>query len=145
FVADQLIVATGAYERPVAFPGWTLPGVMSANGARRLIEQGVQPGARVLVGGCGGPARAAAELLRTSGANVVDVVDPSEGRMVVRAAGSQALERVSVANVDADWYPAGGSEQTLEVDALVLAYGLLPENQLARLAGCAPEGSEYVG
>ena len=48
-VADQIVVATGAYERPVAFPGWTLPGVMTSGGAVRLVEQGVVPGLRVLV------------------------------------------------------------------------------------------------
>jgi D-hydroxyproline dehydrogenase subunit alpha len=31
--AEALVVATGAYDRPIAFPGWTLPGVWTAGGA----------------------------------------------------------------------------------------------------------------
>ena len=33
---NNLVVATGAYDRPVPFPGWTLPGVMTAGGAQTL-------------------------------------------------------------------------------------------------------------
>src|SRR5262245_16714140 len=51
--AQQVILATGAFERPLAFPGWTLPGVMTAGAARRLLEQGVAPGDRVCVAGYG--------------------------------------------------------------------------------------------
>src|SRR5205823_9656523 len=40
-IADQVILASGAYERPVAFPGWTLHGVMTAVCASRLFAQGV--------------------------------------------------------------------------------------------------------
>ena len=48
------MLATGAYDRPVAFPGWTLPGVMTAGGAQALAKgQGVVPGRRVLLAGAG--------------------------------------------------------------------------------------------
>jgi thioredoxin reductase len=145
-VADQVILATGAYERPVAFPGWTLPGVMSAGGALRLLEQGASPGQRVLVAGFGCWVTAAAERLRSGGVHVVDVVDAAAraGRLVVRAEGDGALERVVVARVDAEWCPRAGTSQVVETDALVLAFGYLPENQLARLAGCLHEDSGYV-
>jgi thioredoxin reductase len=142
--ADQIVLATGAYERPVAFPGWTLPGVMSAGGALRLVEQGVMPGARVLVAGYGSHVASAATALRDSGVNVVDVTDASAGRMVVRAEGEQTLARAVIAGCDAEWRPRTNTEQHLDVDALVLAFGYLPENQLARLAGCEHEDSEFV-
>ena len=49
-----IVLATGAYDRPVAFPGWTLPGVMTAGGAQALSKgQGVLPGRRVLLAGAG--------------------------------------------------------------------------------------------
>src|SRR5919202_1602231 len=98
-VADQVILATGAYERPVAFPGWTLPGVMSAGGALRLLEQAVAPGQRVLVAGYGEWAASTAAELRAGGVNVIDVVDASarEPRIVVRAEGDTALRAVRVA------------------------------------------------
>jgi NADPH-dependent 2,4-dienoyl-CoA reductase/sulfur reductase-like enzyme len=52
--ASAIIVATGAYERPVPVPGWTLPGVMTAGGAQVLLKsQRVRPGRRVLLAGTG--------------------------------------------------------------------------------------------
>jgi NADPH-dependent 2,4-dienoyl-CoA reductase/sulfur reductase-like enzyme len=52
--ARAIVIATGAYERPVPVPGWTLPGVMTAGGAQVLIKsQRVRPGRRVLLAGTG--------------------------------------------------------------------------------------------
>jgi len=52
--SKAIIVATGAYERPVPVPGWTLPGVMTAGGAQVLLKsQRVRPGRRVLLAGTG--------------------------------------------------------------------------------------------
>lgn len=49
-----LVIATGAYDRPVAFPGWTLPGVVTAGGAQTLAKnQWVKPGRRMLLAGAG--------------------------------------------------------------------------------------------
>lgn len=51
---DHLIVAPGAYDRPVPFPGWTLPGVFTAGAAQRLVKlQGILPGERILLAGTG--------------------------------------------------------------------------------------------
>ena len=45
--ARQVILATGAYDRPVALPGWTLPGVVAAGGAQAMAKShGVLPGLR---------------------------------------------------------------------------------------------------
>ncbi len=49
--AHRVLVATGALERPVPYPGWTLPGVMSAGAAQILMKSaGVFPREAVLVG-----------------------------------------------------------------------------------------------
>jgi thioredoxin reductase len=51
---NQLVVATGAYDRPVPFPGWTLPGVFTAGGAQKLVKSDrVLPGRRILLAGTG--------------------------------------------------------------------------------------------
>lgn len=49
-----LIIATGAFERSVPFPGWTLPGVFTAGGTQTLIKmQGILPGKKFLLAGTG--------------------------------------------------------------------------------------------
>jgi NADPH-dependent 2,4-dienoyl-CoA reductase/sulfur reductase-like enzyme len=49
-----LVVATGAYDRQLPFPGWTLPGVYTAGGAQALLKgHGVTVGRRVVVAGTG--------------------------------------------------------------------------------------------
>ena len=52
--ARYIVVATGAMERPIPFPGWTLPGVMGAGGASNLIKNGgLKPDGRVVLAGSG--------------------------------------------------------------------------------------------
>jgi thioredoxin reductase/bacterioferritin-associated ferredoxin len=52
--APSLVVATGAHERVVPFPGWTLPGVIGLAAATILLKShGVAPGRRVVIAGCG--------------------------------------------------------------------------------------------
>jgi NAD(P)H-nitrite reductase large subunit len=109
---------------------------MSAGGAARLLEQGVRPGERVLLAGHGAWVAAAATELRRVGLELVDVVDADDGRIVVRAEGERGVERAVIASA--------GSETMVEIDALVLAFGWLPENQLARLAGCQHTDGAYV-
>jgi thioredoxin reductase len=144
--ADHVILATGALERPAAFPGWTLPGVMTAAGARRLMEQGVSPGQRVLVAGYGHWVASIAAELRAGGVNIVDVVDATStsGRIVLCAEGDRSIERAAIARAATDGSTRAGSERVVEINALVLAWGLLPENQLARLAGCTHTESTYL-
>ncbi len=50
----HLLVATGAYDRPVPFRGWTLPGVFTAGGAQKLVKsERVLPGENILLAGTG--------------------------------------------------------------------------------------------
>ena len=72
----RLVLATGAYERGLPVPGWTLPGVMTTGAAQTLLRaHQVAPGRRVLVSG-NGPLnmQVAAELARAG----VDVVALAE-------------------------------------------------------------------
>lgn len=63
--AKAVLIATGAQDRPVPFPGWTLPGVISAGGLQNLLKgQRVVPGKRAVVVGNG-------PLLLLIGANLV--------------------------------------------------------------------------
>lgn len=74
--ARALIVAPGARDRPVAFPGWTLPGVITAGAAKIMVAiQRVLPGRRILVAGSGPLALAFSAQLRGYGANIVEVAE----------------------------------------------------------------------
>lgn len=81
--ARAIILAIGAYERPAAFPGWTLPGVIMTGGAQTLLYQGVLPGRKVLLAGSGPLQLLVAKKLLTAGAEVVAVLE-SSARLVQR-------------------------------------------------------------
>ncbi|WP_275593302.1 NAD(P)/FAD-dependent oxidoreductase [Rhizobium gallicum] len=67
-----IIVATGAFERPMPIPGWTLPGVMTAGAAQILLRtSGRIPDGRIVLLGCGPLLLVAAQKLRDAGANVI--------------------------------------------------------------------------
>jgi NADPH-dependent 2,4-dienoyl-CoA reductase/sulfur reductase-like enzyme len=52
--ARRIILATGAQERPMPVPGWTLPGVMSVGAAQTMLKaQALVPEGRVVIAGCG--------------------------------------------------------------------------------------------
>ena len=74
--AERLIIATGAYERPVPFPGWTLPGVMAAGGIQTLMKtMRVRPGRRAIVAGTGPLILGVANWLHEIGVEVVAVLE----------------------------------------------------------------------
>ena len=74
--ARRLLIAAGAHDRPVAFPGWTLPGVVTAGGAQALVKASrVVPGNRVAFAGSGPLALAFPAQLRHYGVNVVLVLE----------------------------------------------------------------------
>ena len=78
---ERLVLATGAHERTVPLPGWTLPGVMTTGAAQTLLRSSqVAPGQRVLLSG-NGPLnmQVAAELVR-SGVTVTALVEQADLR-----------------------------------------------------------------
>lgn len=71
-----LIVATGALERPVPIPGWTLPGVMTAGAAQTLLKaSGLAPNGRVVLAGSGPLLYLLAWQLARAGRPVAQVLD----------------------------------------------------------------------
>jgi hydrogen cyanide synthase HcnB len=74
--AERLVLATGAYERPVPFPGWTLPGVITAGGAQTLVKTlRIRPGRRALVAGTGPLLLVVANQLHEAGVEVAAVLE----------------------------------------------------------------------
>jgi D-hydroxyproline dehydrogenase subunit alpha len=73
---DKLILATGARERFLPFPGWTLPGVFGAGGLQALVKGGFPVrGKRVAVAGSGPLLLAVAVHLRQYGAHVTSIAE----------------------------------------------------------------------
>ena len=73
---QQLIIAAGAYERPVSFPGWTLPGVMTTGAGQTLARAyRVAPGQRVVIAGNGPLNLQLAVELLSGGAKVLAVLE----------------------------------------------------------------------
>jgi D-hydroxyproline dehydrogenase subunit alpha len=91
--ARAVVIATGATELALPFPGWDLPGVTTAGAAQALLKgQDVVVGDRVLVAGSGPLLLPTAAALSVSGARVVGVLEATAaGPAAVRAAGLAAF------------------------------------------------------
>ena len=85
--ARVVVVATGAYDRQLPFPGWDLPGVMSGGAAQSLVKSsGVLPGSRIVVAGTGPFLLAVSCTLLEAGADVRAVVEANgPERLLLRA------------------------------------------------------------
>lgn len=158
FKADAVIIAAGARENMIPFPGWTLPGVMGAGAAQTLMNlHGVRPGKRVLMVGSGNVGLVVGYQLLQAGVELAAVIDaaPRVGgygvhaakiaRMgvpfylshtVVRAEGEDHVTGAVIAQVDKAFRPIPGTEISLDVDTVCMAVGLSPMSQLAGMVKC---------
>ncbi|GAA3101139.1 NAD(P)/FAD-dependent oxidoreductase [Streptosporangium carneum] len=74
--ARTLLIATGAHDRPLPFPGWDLPGVLTAGGAQALLKGDlVVAGHEVVVAGTGPFLLPVAAGLAEAGADVLGVYE----------------------------------------------------------------------
>ena len=74
--AKQVILATGAQERPFPIPGWTLPGVMTAGAAQIALKSaGAIPSGRTVIAGCGPLLYLLAGQLAAAGCQIAAVLD----------------------------------------------------------------------
>jgi NADPH-dependent 2,4-dienoyl-CoA reductase/sulfur reductase-like enzyme len=166
----RLVLATGARERFLPFPGWTRPGVVGVGGAQALLKQGARfRGLRVVVAGTGPLLVAVAAALKADGARLVGAVEQARlARLLGFGAAllghpAKALQALGfgarlagipfrtgswVRSVDPAGTGAGldlrltngRREWTWACDVLACGYGLVPNVELPRLLGCALEG-----
>lgn len=156
--AKRIILSTGACENPLAFPGWTLPGVMGAGAVQTMMNvHRVLPGKTVLMIGSGNVGLIVSYQLLQAGAEVSAIVEalPTIGGYGVHAAkirragvpimtshtaakatGKTRVEEVTISKIDEKWRPIKGSEQNFDVDLVCIAVGLTPLSELAWMAGC---------
>jgi sarcosine oxidase subunit alpha len=146
--AREVVLATGAIERPLVFPGNDRPGVMLASAARTYLHRfGVRVGSQIAVlAGCD-EAYAAALDLHAAGARIAIVADvraaaTGEGVQAARAAGLRIAERatvlatsgwrgvrsVTLGTVAADGTIGRG--QTVDCDTLLMSGGYTPSVHL---------------
>ncbi|MER6451646.1 FAD-dependent oxidoreductase [Streptomyces sp900105245] len=85
--ADAVLLATGSYERVLPFPGWTLPGVVTAGGAQAMLKGGlVLPGRTAVVAGTGPLLLPVATGLAAAGARVAALAESAAPRALLRRA-----------------------------------------------------------
>jgi len=164
---DGLILATGATDRVLPIPGWTLPGVFTLGAAQIALKaQGCAIGARVVCVGSGPLLYLVAWQYRKAGVAVVAVLDtaplsakrhllrglPFAPAIVLRGLRMAAelklrgtalhhgVENVRIeggARVERIAWRQRGRDESLACDGIGYGLGLRPETQLADLAGCA--------
>ncbi|MCP2241700.1 NAD(P)/FAD-dependent oxidoreductase [Lentzea aerocolonigenes] len=154
---DALVIATGAYDRPLPFPGWDGPGVITAGAAQALAKQGVTLGERVIVSGTGPFLLPVATALQDLGATIVGVYEANSparwlrepravlanrhkiselasyrkvlSRLETRTAViAKHGSRVTVAKLDRHWRPV--SHRTEHADLVCIGHGFLPRTDL---------------
>lgn len=86
FRAPQLIVASGALERPSPMPGWTLPGVLNAGAAQIAMKSGASiPCGQIVLAGGGPLLLLVACQLLDAGAKVAGIVETSPAANIGQA------------------------------------------------------------
>ncbi|WP_371526552.1 FAD-dependent oxidoreductase [Streptomyces sp. NBC_01283] len=89
--ADAVLLATGGYEKVLPFPGWTLPGVLTAGGAQAMLKGGlVLPGRTAVVAGTGPLLMPVAAGLAAAGAEVAALVESADPKAFARHAATLA-------------------------------------------------------
>ncbi|MGW6731650.1 FAD/NAD(P)-dependent oxidoreductase [Streptomyces sp. NPDC055013] len=83
--ARAVLLATGGYERVLPFPGWTLPGVITAGGAQAMLKGGlVVPGRTAVVAGTGPLLLPVATGLAAAGVEIAALVEAADPKSLVR-------------------------------------------------------------
>jgi thioredoxin reductase len=157
----SIVLAMGCRERSrgqLSIPGTRPAGIFTAGTAQRFVNvEGFIPGKKVVILGSGDIGMIMARRLSLEGVEVKAVVEilPYVGGLirnevqclhdfdiplllehtVTQIHGEQRVEAVTISKVDKNKKPVNGTEQNIECDTLLLSVGLIPENELSRMAG----------
>lgn len=166
-MAEKTIIATGAYENMLTFPGCDLPGVYGAGGFQTLMNvDGVLPGKKILMVGAGNIGLIVSYQLMQAGGQVVALAEgmsriggykvhadkirrmgvPIHLSHSIKAVhGTDRVEAATLVKVDEKFQPIAGTEFTVEVDAVCLSVGLSPLAEIFHGAGCRMEYVPALG
>jgi NADPH-dependent 2,4-dienoyl-CoA reductase/sulfur reductase-like enzyme len=160
----NLVLATGARERFLPFPGWTLPNVMGAGGLQAMVKSGLPiRGKRVVVAGTGPLLLAVAAYLRKHGADIPIICEQASWSSLARfgfallghpgkidqgwqlkkdlegvpfAANSWPLAAHGQRTLESVTVSRGGKSETIECDYLACGFHLMPNTELPQLLSC---------
>jgi D-hydroxyproline dehydrogenase subunit alpha len=160
----SLVLATGARERFLPFPGWTLPNVMGAGGLQAMVKSGLPVrGKRVVIAGTGPLLLAVASCLRKQGAEIPLICEQAPWNRLARFAAALMLYPGKIVQVLAlrkdiagiplatsSWPLAAhgdqrlkrvtisraGKSETIHCDYLACGFHLVPNTELPVLLGC---------
>jgi len=156
----NLILCTGARERLLPFPGWTLPGVTGAGGLQALIKGGLDVREqRIVISGSGPLLLAAAATAREQGAHIVCVAEQATLSALASFAAQlprwpgKALQALTL--IEPRFYASShvvsahgrdtltsvrlqrkGLTMELDCDRLACGFGLVPNIALGQMLGC---------
>ena len=164
FKYANLILATGARERFLPFPGWTLQNVIGAGALQALVKSGLPiSGKRVVVAGTGPLLLAVAAYLKSHGAKIVAIYEQASraalAKFALKVVGqkgklAQAIslrrELKDVPLITSAWPVAAngnsvlksvvisrkGNPKEIACDYLACGFHLVPNTELAALLGC---------
>lgn len=169
YVAPRILIATGAIERPVARPGWTLPGVLSAGGAQILLKtSGIIPSNDVVLMGNGPLLYLLASQILKTGGRIQAIVETVPAKRYFQAAphlfpalgagylgkglkmlvglrrsgvkmyqGASDLEILGGDKAREVRFRYNGRRIQLQTGTVILHEGVIPNQQITRLANCA--------
>lgn len=163
-VHNKLILATGARERFLPFPGWTLPGVFGAGGLQALVKGGFEvTNKRILVAGTGPLLLVVAEYLKSKGAKVVAILEQTSASKINRfalglwrypakiAQGFELRSRLAgIPYLKSSWIKRleqngqglnatinkNGREREIECNYIACGFHLVPNIELPSTLGC---------
>ena len=148
--AGQVVLASGAIERPLVFPNNDRPGVMLTSAALHYLRAyAVRAGKRAVIVTNNDGAYQAAQVLAGGGVQVAAIVDyrhkggqpeVTEGEVlynhaVIDTTGRRAVTNVTVARLDVNGDAVPGSERRIDCDLLCLSGGFTPSVHLYSQAG----------
>jgi NADPH-dependent 2,4-dienoyl-CoA reductase/sulfur reductase-like enzyme/Fe-S-cluster-containing hydrogenase component 2/bacterioferritin-associated ferredoxin len=147
----KLLVATGAREKMLSFPGNTLPGVYGAGAFQTLVNRDlVKSSERVLIVGGGNVGLISGYHAIQAGIEVAALIEAlSEvsgykvhadkllrlgvpiytSHTILAAHGTEKVESATIAKLDNDWKPIAGTEKSYSVDTVLIAVGLAEVNE----------------
>lgn len=171
--APALVLATGAVERLLPFPGWTLPGVMGVGGLQAMLKAGLSVRRqRVVIAGTGPLLLPVAATVAKGGGDLALVAEQAGRTDVLRFARRALTDPARLRQAIGLWMSTlgtayrwdswvvaadgdsrlrqvtvqiGGRDRVIACDWLAAAAGLVPRTELAELLGCALTGGGTGG